>query len=116
MYAYPSPGQNEARVRQQALARNPEGGAELAQSAVDNRANRYAQMRMMQMRKLSQMLQGQQATDFGNQMQMTQGLDPQAAWRMISGHFAQLANQSGFQDPRMFLAQQMRQGRGMGME
>jgi alkanesulfonate monooxygenase SsuD/methylene tetrahydromethanopterin reductase-like flavin-dependent oxidoreductase (luciferase family) len=110
-YPYPTPGQNEQRIRQRSMQMNPEGGAELAQNTVNAQAQRYAQMRMQQMQRLAAAMgNAPGAADFNTQMSATQGLDPAQAWRFISSHFAKLANQQGFQDPRMFLHQALRGG------
>ena len=63
------------------------------------RAAAYAQHRLAQLRAIAPMLTPEIQTFLGNQG----NLDPAAAWRGISGAFAQAAHQQGYQDPRMML-------------
>jgi hypothetical protein len=73
---------------------------EIAKQHLAQAASRYGQMRMNQL----QQVQNQLPPELVQQIQGLPTADPAAAWRAISGAFTQQASQSGYQDPRLYLA------------
>lgn len=78
-------------------------------------AAKYARTRFAQMQKIAAML----PPEMQQQLAAAQrGVDPAAAWRQISGAFAQLSKTQGYQDPRYFLRyvlpEQLRQQQATG--
>jgi hypothetical protein len=70
------------------------------QAQMKARAAAYARARLAQMQRVISQLPPEM------QAQLTQaqgGVDPAAAWRAISGSFANLSRQKGYQDPRYYL-------------
>lgn len=70
------------------------------QAQMHARANAYARARLMQLQKVALQLPPELQAQLG---QAQQNVDPAAAWRGISGAFANLSRQQGYQDPRYYL-------------
>jgi hypothetical protein len=71
------------------------------QNQIHRQAVAYARARLAQMRAVAAAL----PPDLQQQLAGTQGanVDPAAAWRAISGAFAQTSRQAGYVDPRYYL-------------
>ena len=105
---YVSPTQRIAALRAQLSG---EGEPEAAVNAnIQNGANSYAQKRLGQFSQIADMLGG----DFAKQFHSQDMSDPAAAYRALSGGFAQASQGKGIQDPRVLLQQLLMQSHGQG--
>jgi len=83
------------------------------QAQIHQQAVAYAKLRLQQMRAIASMLPPQ----LQQQLAAAQGpnVDAAAAWRAISGAFANTSKQAGFTDPRYYLLRYLpEQMRGQG--
>ena len=94
--AYRRPSEGEAAIRNRP---HQDGG--MGQALLRERQGKYAKRRLSQFQKIAALLGG----DFQQAVEGQDMNDPLAAFKNLSGMFANASKERGVQDPRMLLQQ-----------